>query len=144
MATNFQHHEYRQFIHAFRDTPLENSLSANLDLGYWPQSLSLQSVCSQIYLFIMIQCHRHMVQQTNHHLRKAIKSMDKCVTSTTVHGQDKFSMRSAILLLNAVFLASALDTQVMILTITTIFFLFSMLCKVMQFWSWYIVEITKM
>ncbi|XP_065923289.1 uncharacterized protein [Magallana gigas] len=59
----------------------------------------------------MIQCHRHMVQQTNHHLRKAIKSMDKCVTSTTVHGQDKFSMRSAILLLNAVFLASALDTQ---------------------------------
>ncbi|XP_052688520.1 uncharacterized protein LOC128167055 isoform X2 [Crassostrea angulata] len=59
----------------------------------------------------MIQRHRHMVQQTNHHLRKAIKSMDKCVTSTTVHGQDKFSMRSAILLLNAVFLASALDTQ---------------------------------
>lgn len=52
-----------------------------------------------------------MVQLTNHHLQKAIKSRDECVTSTTVYGHDKFSMRSAVLLLNAVFLASALDTQ---------------------------------
>lgn len=129
MTTSFQHHEYRQFIHAFRDTPLENSLSANSDLA-WDTDLNRCPykvfVARSIHLSIMIQCHRHMVQQTNHHLRKAIKSMDKCVTSTTVHGQGTFSMRSAILLLNAVFLASALDTQVKVLTITTIFFLFSM------------------
>lgn len=65
---------------------------------------------------LMIQCHWHMVQLTNHHLQKAIKSRDECVTSTTVYGRDKFSMRSAVLLLNAVFLASALDTQVIINT----------------------------